>query len=73
MMNEQRDTRIAADERCCVCGSADLTFVGVDEGGYWGGMRCNELRCNGCDAHFAVGCDEIMPDGSLLHDPPRLD
>jgi hypothetical protein len=57
--NPGNQYELKPDEHCPFCYSRDLLFVGVDEGGYWGGMACDELRCQNCDSHFAVNCDDI--------------
>lgn len=58
---------IAPDEHC-FCGSTDLRVTDECVEDFRGGMRCVELTCNTCGIEFYVDCDEILPDGTLLHD-----
>lgn len=60
--------KIAADETCVFCYAKNFSVVDEYIEDYRGGMRCVELKCNNCDAHFYVNCDEILPNGTLLHD-----
>lgn len=73
-MNEQAKVNpvrfeIAADETCLWCDASreHLRHGGVSDEWHVG-MRCQMLHCDVCDNEFGVSCDEILEDGSLLHD-----
>lgn len=44
-------------EGCPYCGSEDVTYTGMDDGGGdYGDQVCDQFRCNHCDQDFEGDC-----------------
>lgn len=47
-------------EECPSCGSAEIEYSGIDDGGgLWGTSICENWKCLSCGYYFEVGCQEF--------------